>query len=83
MYDKPRPKHPDYPHAPAYESLTPGGVLVSIATVPLFVALLAAPALVVAATLGAATVPLFERAVRFYEAVAVERREDTVESTTA
>jgi len=57
-----RYSQPDRPAARSpYETLTVGRLVASLLVVPLFVAVLAVPTLVVAAAAGAATVLLFER----------------------
>lgn len=81
--DRPHHRQSGYSHAPAYDSYTAGGLIAAMSIIPLFVVVLAAPALVIAAALGAATVPLFERGVQFYRLASSDTREVTADSTTA
>lgn len=75
-----RYRHPDRPAARApYETLTVGRLVASLLAIPLFVAVLAVPTLVVAATLGAASAMVFERVVGFFSPD--DPAQETTEST--
>lgn len=72
-----RYNHPDRPAVQSpYEALTVGRLVASLLAVPVFVVVLAVPTLVVAATLGAASALLVERAMELFES-----GEETAEST--
>jgi len=69
--------HPDRPAVQSpYETLTVGRLVASLLAVPVFVAVLAVPTLVVAAALGAATALLVERATGLFDS-----GQETTEST--